>query len=84
MGISHNSVLKRLWEQVNVREWTYIGTEYSKRTLDILAQRHTNIYDALQARDPEKASYEARKHIEDLLIELAHRSDETYYNSEQK
>lgn len=73
MEVSDNNMLKRLWRQCNIREWTYFGTKFSSQMLDILAKRHTNIYNALLARDVKTATYEARKHIEELLLELEER-----------
>ena len=73
MEVSDNNMLKRLWRQCNIREWTYFGTKFSSQMIDILAKRHTNIYNALLARDVKTATYEARKHIEELLRELEER-----------
>jgi DNA-binding GntR family transcriptional regulator len=78
MQVSRNKTLKRLWEQVNVNEWTYIGTKFSEQNIDILAKRHMNIYNALLARDAKTAAYEAKKHIEDLWTELSLREKQKH------
>ena len=70
MQASRNKTLKRLWDQINIIEWTDIGTKFSGKDLNILAKRHMNIYNAILARDAQTAAYEAKKHIEELLMEL--------------
>ena len=37
MEVSDNNMLKRLWRQCNIREWTYFGTKFSSQMIDILA-----------------------------------------------
>ena len=75
MQVSRNEILKRLWEQINVSEWTYLGTKFSDLDLNSLARRHMNIYNAILARNAKTAAYEAKKHIEDLWIELSQREE---------
>ena len=73
MRVSPNEMLLRLWDQCNIREWTHFGTQYSEKTLDVLALRHERIYKALVARDEQAALEETRRHIAELVDELDER-----------
>lgn len=75
MQVSDNDLLKRLWQQCNIREWTHFGTQFSKHALEILAQRHEKIYQALVERDSEAVVRETRMHIQELLEELEQRTN---------
>ena len=70
MEISPNDLLVKFWNQSSVQTWTYIGTGFSEQPLVELAKRHYAIYDALKARDAKKASFEAQRHIEELIDQL--------------
>lgn len=75
MQVSDNDLLKRLWQQCNIREWTHFGTQFSNYALEMLAQRHERIYQALVERDSEAVVRETRMHIQELLEELEQRTN---------
>lgn len=75
MQVSDNDLLKRLWQQCNIREWTHFGTQFSNYALEMLAQRHERIYQALVKRDSEAVVRETRMHIQELLEELEQRTN---------
>lgn len=75
MQVSDNDLLKRLWQQCNIREWTHFGTQFSNYALEMLAQRHERIYQALVERDSEAVIRETRMHIQELLEELEQRTN---------
>lgn len=76
MEISDNELLLKLWNQCDIREWTWIGTESSEKALTMLATRHEAIYTALKERDEEKASIEVKRHFEELVKELDEQAEE--------
>lgn len=75
MQVSDNDLLKRLWQQCNIREWTHYGTQFSNYTLEMLARRHEKIYQALVDRDSAAVIRETRLHIQELLEELEQRTN---------
>ena len=74
MQASDNDLLKRLWQQCNIREWTHFGTQFSNHTLEMLAQRHERIYQALVEHNVQEVAKEIRLHIQELLEELEQRT----------
>ena len=73
--IADNTLLKRMWEQVNIAQWTFISTKTTKRSLPDLADRHEQIYRSLKARDSEEASQCIRSHIEELKDDVLSEMD---------
>ncbi|MBP5221712.1 MAG: GntR family transcriptional regulator [Lachnospiraceae bacterium] len=67
VATSQNKLLIRLFEQLNVYEWTYFGTRFSSMDLVSLAERHESIYNALAARDEEKAREVVILHLQELI-----------------
>jgi Transcriptional regulators len=70
VAISQNEILLRSWDQCNIQDLTYIGTWISHRTLDQLSVRHEGLYEAIAARDAERAEIELNRHFEQLIDEL--------------
>lgn len=68
--VSKNEILQRVWNQCYIRERTYIGTKLSDRSLQNLSARHEEIYDALKARDEERAVKAVITHFEELILEV--------------
>lgn len=71
MEASQNKTVIRLWSQCYIREWTHIGTKkLSDIGLEKLAVRHEAIYDALKARDVDRAVHAVVTHLEELVQEM--------------
>lgn len=70
VDLSRNDMLKKLWEQCNIRAATHMGTRHSAETLQTLADRHIEIFEALEARDSKLASHAIKMHYDLLLNEL--------------
>lgn len=70
MNATDNQMLLRLWDQCNIREWTHVGTQFSAQSLEILAQRHEVLYEAIATHDEELAVSKTRQHIAELITEL--------------
>lgn len=70
VAISQNDILLRSWDQCNIHDLTYIGTWISHRTLDQLSIRHEGLYEAIAARDADRAAEEINRHFEQLIDEL--------------
>jgi DNA-binding GntR family transcriptional regulator len=49
---------------------TYIGTWISHRTLEQLSVRHEGLYEAIAARDADRATEEISRHFEQLIDEM--------------
>ncbi len=64
---SQNRLLIRLFEQLNVYEWTYFGTRFSSLDLVQLAKRHESIYNALASHDEEKAKEAVVLHLQGII-----------------
>lgn len=75
VNAADNSLLKRIWEQVNIAQWTFITTKISRRSLPDLANRHEQIYESLKVRDCEEASKSIKIHIEELEMDLLSKMD---------
>lgn len=70
VSISMNDILLRSWDQCNIHDLTYIGTWISHRTLEQLSVRHEGLYEAIAARDADRAAHEINRHFEQLIDEL--------------
>jgi len=70
IAISQNDILLRSWEQCNIHDLTYIGTWISHRTLEQLSVRHEGLYEAIAARDVNRAEEEISQHFERLIEEM--------------
>ena len=70
INIADNALLKRIWEQVNIAQWTFITAKISKRSLPDLADRHEQIYKCLKVHDSEEASKCIKSHIEELKLDV--------------
>lgn len=70
LAISKNEVLLRSWDQCNIHDLTFIGTWFSHKTLEQLSARHEGLYEAISARDLDRATEEINRHFEQLIEEL--------------
>lgn len=70
ISISKKPLLIRIWDQCNIREWTYFGTRFSALTLAHLAKRHESIYNALAERDEERAVSQVVLHLQELIRDM--------------
>ena len=66
-----NPLLLQLWNQCKIREFTRISTCISKVGMDVLAERHSTMYDALAGRDASAAAAAVDEHFKFLIEELA-------------
>jgi DNA-binding GntR family transcriptional regulator len=66
MQISDNQLLYQLWQTLQFGYWTIVTTRMSSYDLEELARRHETLLEALQTRDPQRASVAMQHHIEDL------------------
>ena len=67
MSLSDNEILLRSWEQCNIHSSTYVGTFLSKMPLEELSVRHEDLYEAVAAKDAERAMSEVIRHFEQLI-----------------
>lgn len=66
--LSPNEFLHRAWEQCNIKEWTFWGTqEFMQENMEELARRHEPICNALKNRDRAALIYEAAYHLDRLI-----------------
>lgn len=66
--LSPNEFLHRAWEQCNIKEWTFWGTqEFMQENMEELALRHVPICEALKNRDREALIREAAFHLDRLI-----------------
>jgi DNA-binding GntR family transcriptional regulator len=70
MEISGNRLLRRIYQNLQLNQFTLITMRRSTQTLEILAQRHQKIIEALESRDPENAKTAMWHHIEELQPRL--------------
>jgi DNA-binding GntR family transcriptional regulator len=75
VAISDNDILLRSWEQCNFHDLTYIGTWISHLTLEQLSIRHEGLYEAIAARDADRAAKEINRHFDQLIDELDIKED---------
>ena len=74
--LSPNQFLHRAWEQCNIKEWTFWGTqEFMQTAMEELALRHEPICEALKKRDQEALAREVAFHM-DRLIDIVVSSGE--------
>jgi DNA-binding GntR family transcriptional regulator len=66
LKIAGNRLLHQLWQALRFGYWTIVTAKMSSFDLEYLAARHEELLNALKTRDPEKAMYAMRRHIEDL------------------
>jgi DNA-binding GntR family transcriptional regulator len=66
LKIAGNRLLYQLWQALRFGYWTIVTAKISSFDLEYLAARHEELLDALKTRDPRKAMYAMRRHIEDL------------------
>lgn len=64
--ISGNKLLYQLWQTLRFGYWTIVTTRISTYNLEELAARHGQLLQAIETRDPDKASRAMQRHIEDL------------------
>ena len=64
---SQKKMLLRIFDQCNVYEWTYYGTRFSSLDPVRLAKRHDSIYEALSARNEEKAKELVVLHLQEII-----------------
>lgn len=69
MIASGNKTLLNVWQQANISAWTSIITNLSERSLENLAKRHEEMYEALRARDVEWAVRTVANHHKELFDE---------------
>jgi DNA-binding GntR family transcriptional regulator len=70
MEISGNRLLRRIYQNLQLNQFTLITMRRSAQTLEILAQRHQKIIEALESHDPENAKTAMWHHIEELQPRL--------------
>ncbi|KZL89262.1 FCD domain protein [Clostridium magnum DSM 2767] len=70
LDIADNSLLDKMWNMVNLGQWTFITANISKKSLAELAGRHELLFQSLKERDSEKASQYVKNHIEELCEEI--------------
>jgi DNA-binding GntR family transcriptional regulator len=70
INVSKSPLVIRLWTQCSVNETTRIGTNNSKFSLDILAERHDAIFTAFKERNADAAREAILKHFELLKDEI--------------
>jgi DNA-binding GntR family transcriptional regulator len=68
--ISGNRLLYRIYQSLQVAQYTLITMRRSQLSLEKLASRHYRILEALQTRDPELARKAMWQHLEELNPEL--------------
>lgn len=73
--ISDNHLLMKMWNIVNLGQWTSVTTKISGRSLLELASRHEALVESLKAKDAEKASKCIKLHIEELCEDIIKKMD---------
>lgn len=68
--IANNYLLEKMWNMVNLGQWTFITAKISNKTLNELAERHESIFKSLKEGNVEEASMCMKKHIEELSEEI--------------
>jgi len=71
MEISGNRLLRRIYQNLQLSQFTLITMRRSTQSLEMLAQRHRKIIEALETRDEEAAKNAMWRHIEELQPTLA-------------
>ena len=62
---SGNRLLQQFWDRMRLATTTFLTVSKSHRSLREIAERHTEVLDALRARDPDAAERAMRRHIEE-------------------
>lgn len=70
LNIADNSLLNKLWNMVDLGQWTFITTSISEKSLTELANRHEMLIECLKERNSEKASQCVKSHIKELYEEI--------------
>ncbi len=65
-----NELLLHVWRQSNITEWTRGITHMSKQSLERLALRHEDMYEALASHDPKRAAQAGAAHYKELVDEI--------------
>ena len=73
--ISQNNLLCRLWRQSNIDDSTFFGTQFSDKSLQELAIRHDEVYEAIKNRDVKQAKEAIFLHFQELIEELDKQAD---------
>lgn len=71
--LSNNDVLFRLWKQCNIRDWTNMTALAADMSIDIMAQMHETVFDAILSRNADNACKSIREHL-DTFSEILIRS----------
>jgi DNA-binding GntR family transcriptional regulator len=66
MEISGNLLLRRIYQNLQLGQFTLITMRRSTQSLEMLAQRHRQVIEALETRDPDVAKNAMWRHIEEL------------------
>ncbi len=66
VDLSGNKLLRRIYDNLQLGQYTLITMRRSSLPLEELAARHQAVIDALQTRDPQIAQEATRAHIEGL------------------
>lgn len=82
ISISQNALLKTMWNQVYLSQWTFVTTKLINKDLLELATRHELLYKSIEKNDPQKAVETIRLHIKELADEIINNLDDTVYGSE--
>ena len=67
---SQNSILKQIWENICIPQWTYFGTYRFRENNSPLVIRHRPILEAVRSRNAEKAVELMRRHFLELSEKL--------------
>jgi len=67
---SQNSILKQIWENICIPQWTYFGTYRFRDNNSPLEIRHRPILEAVRSRNAEKAVELMRRHFLELSEKL--------------
>jgi DNA-binding GntR family transcriptional regulator len=66
VDISNNNLLRRIYDNLQLGQYTLITMRRSPHSLERLAQRHQVVIDALESRDPEVARQAMEQHFKEL------------------
>jgi DNA-binding GntR family transcriptional regulator len=66
MRLAQNQLLYQLWKTLEFARWTIYTFRTSSYDPEYLAARHSELLQAIQSHDPERAMHAMQHHIEDL------------------